>query len=188
MASNIQPQLIDITYPIAGQDNDTQGFRNNYQGIQTNFITAATEITNLQSNVGILQTNQYGNTNVATYLQSYTGTIDAGNINVSGNIQVGSNIHFTSSTITLANAVPTTIYAFGAATSVYLGSFGSNVAIGGNIITNQLTLTSVIQFANLTTTQINAVSSPQRGMTAYNYSTGNIQVYNGTKWANITLS
>jgi hypothetical protein len=25
-------------------------------------------------------------------------------------------------------------------------------------------------------------------MTVYNYTSGNIQVYNGTKWANITLS
>jgi hypothetical protein len=56
MASNINPTLIDITYPIAGQDNDTQGFRNNYQVIQTNFTTAATEITALQSNSISVQT------------------------------------------------------------------------------------------------------------------------------------
>jgi len=101
MASNINPATINITYPIAGQDNDTQGFRSNFQNIQTNFITAASEISALQGNV---------------------------------------------------------------------------------------TLTSAIQFANLTTTQVNAITPTAIGMTVYNYTTGNIQVYNGTKWANVTLS
>jgi hypothetical protein len=64
----------------------------------------------------------------------------------------------------------------------------SNVAIINSITANTMTLTSAIQFANLTTTQINSISSPQTGMTAYNFTTGNIQVYNGTKWANVVLS
>jgi len=50
MTSAITPGTIDSTFPIAGQDNDTQGFRNNYAAIKTNFTTAASEITNLQSN------------------------------------------------------------------------------------------------------------------------------------------
>ena len=54
--------------------------------------------------------------------------------------------------------------------------------------TGVLSVTSAIQFANLTTTQVNAISGPVRGMTVYNYTSGNIQVYNGTKWANIVLS
>jgi hypothetical protein len=62
-------------------------------------------------------------------------------------------------------------------------------ATGGNTnITGFLTVSSAIQFANLTTTQINAITPTNRGMTVYNYTTGNVQVYNGTKWANITLS
>ena len=51
-----------------------------------------------------------------------------------------------------------------------------------------LTTTGPIQYANLTTAQIANVTPLMRGMTVYNYNTGNIQVYNGTKWANITLS
>jgi len=62
--------------------------------------------------------------------------------------------------------------------------FGAN----GGIATTTLSLSSAIQFANLTTTQVNAISSPQSGMTVYNSTTGNVQVYNGTKWANVTLS
>jgi len=49
MASNINPTNIDTTYPIPGQDNDTQGFRTNFTVIHDNFITAGQEITALQS-------------------------------------------------------------------------------------------------------------------------------------------
>ncbi|CAB4129310.1 hypothetical protein UFOVP112_408 [uncultured Caudovirales phage] len=49
MASNINPTNIDITYPIAGQDNDTQGFRNNFTNIKNNLAVAKDEISNLQT-------------------------------------------------------------------------------------------------------------------------------------------
>jgi hypothetical protein len=130
MASLINPSNIDVTYPIAGQDNDTQGFRTNYQNIKNNFIVAAGEITAIQSNVATLQSQTYANTNVANYLPIYTGNLSA----------------------------------------------------------QHITLSSAIQFANLTTAQINSIFPTTTGMTVYNYNTGNIQVYNGTKWANITLS
>ena len=35
MASNINPNNIDGTYPVAGQDNDSQGFRTNFTNIKT---------------------------------------------------------------------------------------------------------------------------------------------------------
>ena len=49
MSSDINPNLIDITYPVAGQDNSTQGFRDNWSGIKENFEYAASEINDLQS-------------------------------------------------------------------------------------------------------------------------------------------
>ena len=49
--SSINPNNINILYPIAGQDNDTQGFRDNFRNIKNNLSTAATEITALQSSV-----------------------------------------------------------------------------------------------------------------------------------------
>jgi hypothetical protein len=49
MASNINPQNIDGAYPVAGQDNDSQGFRDNFTNTKTNFAYAAAEITDLQS-------------------------------------------------------------------------------------------------------------------------------------------
>lgn len=49
MASNINPNNIDGTYPVAGQDNNSQGFRDNFTNTKTNFQYAANEITELQS-------------------------------------------------------------------------------------------------------------------------------------------
>ena len=323
MASNINPYNIDTTYPIAGQDNDTQGFRTNYQSIQNNFVTAQAEITAIQSNIAAVQT---------TFLPTYTGVLTAGNIattngifwangtnyastiSTPGNISVGNvnangivaNVFYSNSpfgsvglntnpintfignTLTLFNNAsiygtmsvgqPLSITALNAniqfgsnvnnysqvnsqnknwgnmastdyvatpnnaasdsdtyidmgingsgyvGTGSYTASYandgylyvqGNTTTGGGNLMlatmnsankiflavggqtqanvavtisSTAVTLTSAIQFANLTTTQITAITSPTRGMTVYNYTTGNIQVYNGTKWANVTLS
>lgn len=61
MASNINPNNIDGTYPVAGQDNDSQGFRDNFTNIKTNFQIAEDEITDLQNNA-ILKTALAGTT------------------------------------------------------------------------------------------------------------------------------
>lgn len=50
MTSNINPNNIDGTYPVAGQDNNSQGFRDNFTNTKTNFQYAADEITDLQNN------------------------------------------------------------------------------------------------------------------------------------------
>lgn len=50
MASNISYSSIDETYPIAGRDNDSQGFRDNFAVIKNNFESAKGEIEDLQLN------------------------------------------------------------------------------------------------------------------------------------------
>ena len=50
MASNIVPGNIDATYPKAGQDNSSQGFRDNFTETKNNFTNAKTEIEDLQTN------------------------------------------------------------------------------------------------------------------------------------------
>ena len=50
MASNIVPGNIDGTYPKAGQDNSSQGFRDNFSETKNNFTNAKTEIEDLQTN------------------------------------------------------------------------------------------------------------------------------------------
>jgi hypothetical protein len=49
MTSQINPNNIDTAYPVAGQDNNTQGFRDNFTFIKNNFTAAASEITALQN-------------------------------------------------------------------------------------------------------------------------------------------
>ena len=50
MASSIDTSTIDANYPVAGIDNDSQGFRDNFNSIKTNITTAGAEITALQAN------------------------------------------------------------------------------------------------------------------------------------------
>lgn len=61
MASNINPTNIDGAYPIAGQDNDSQGFRDNFTNIKTNLTYAKNEIDDLQ-NKAILKSALVGGT------------------------------------------------------------------------------------------------------------------------------
>lgn len=49
--SNINPNNINDAYPVAGVDNDSQGFRDNFKNIKTNFAFAASELADLQSKV-----------------------------------------------------------------------------------------------------------------------------------------
>jgi len=49
MTSSINPQNIDANYPVAGVPNNTQGFRDNFTNIQTNFTYAKNEITDLEN-------------------------------------------------------------------------------------------------------------------------------------------
>ena len=51
MTSNINFAGINEQFPVAGQDNDTQVFRDNFDTIKTSFRTAQQEITDLQNNV-----------------------------------------------------------------------------------------------------------------------------------------
>jgi hypothetical protein len=57
MTSTINPNNIDTAYPVAGQDNNTQGFRDNFTFIKNNFANAASEITALQNTVVVKGTS-----------------------------------------------------------------------------------------------------------------------------------
>jgi hypothetical protein len=76
MTSNINPNNIDGTYPVAGQDNNSQGFRDNFTNTKTNFQYASDEITDLQSNA-ILKSALTGTTLDNDMLGSlvYNGTV-----------------------------------------------------------------------------------------------------------------
>ncbi len=61
MTSAIISASIDADYPVAGQDNDSQGFRDNFSIIKDGLATAAAEVTVLQSSTAKLNAdNDFG--------------------------------------------------------------------------------------------------------------------------------
>jgi hypothetical protein len=50
-SDNITPEQIDEEYPIAGQDNDSQGFRDNFAAIQSSLTATKTAVKDLESKV-----------------------------------------------------------------------------------------------------------------------------------------
>ena len=131
MASKINATNIDITYPVAGQDNDTQGFRTNFTNIRNNLNTAGLEISAIQANIAVLQGSQtyqfanlssssnvtIGTASYITILDGITGTIATANIFLpsSGALTNGQVVSLT------ANVAITTV-------TVYPGT---NTTIGG---------------------------------------------------------
>lgn len=73
MSSNINPNNIDGTYPIAGQDNDSQGFRTNFTNIKNNLVFAKSEIEDLQSKVVVKSALSGG-----TVDNNFAGTVLSG--------------------------------------------------------------------------------------------------------------
>ena len=63
MASKRVPGNIDGTFPIAGQDNSSQGFRDNFNAIKNNFTEAKTDIESLQTNKASLNASSDFNNN-----------------------------------------------------------------------------------------------------------------------------
>ena len=85
MSSNINPNNIDGTYPIAGQDNNSQGFRDNFTQTKVNFQYAASEITDLQNNAvlksaltgGTVDNNMGGTLLYDATMQDFAATVVA---------------------------------------------------------------------------------------------------------------
>lgn len=74
MASNIEFQTIDALFPVAGQDNNSQGFRDNFSIIKNSLQDASTEITDLQENVARKDKDNDFATNTLTRLNLDTFT------------------------------------------------------------------------------------------------------------------
>lgn len=64
--SNINYTGINTNFPIAGQDNDTQVFKDNWLLIQTGLNTAKTEITALEDNSAVVNAdNDFGSNKIS---------------------------------------------------------------------------------------------------------------------------
>jgi len=82
MTSQINPNNIDGNYPVAGVDNNSQGFRDNFTNTKTNFQYARNEIIDLQSKAvlkaaligGVLDNNMNDNLIYAAKIRDFSAT------------------------------------------------------------------------------------------------------------------
>ena len=102
MASNINSTDIDALYPVAGQDNDSQGFRDNFSTIKNSFATAATEITALQDKTaGVAATAIEENGSVVGgdwsgfYIQDANFRANVEEVYNIGNVSANQNVNWT---------------------------------------------------------------------------------------------
>jgi hypothetical protein len=83
VTSNINYASINENFPVAGEDNDTQVFRDNFDTIKGSFQTAKTEITDLQTNAARTDLDNDFNFNVvskAVFQNNYDKKFDGGSI------------------------------------------------------------------------------------------------------------
>jgi len=124
---------IDATYPVAGQDNNSQGFRDNFGAIKNGLAEASTEITALQQNAAFVNAaNNFGGNTItnAVYNQFYGTFIPLGTVssNQDINLQLGpvQSVYLSSNvTLTFRNW-PTASGAYGTV-RVFVFSDGSGV-------------------------------------------------------------
>ena len=112
--SAINTNGLNVNYPVPGVNNNTQGFRDNFATIKTNFNITATEITDLQ--------------NKAIVKSALTGTSvnnDMGNTLISNALTRG----FRASTNNLGNALVETVLVNVSAADVHYGSLAGNVTL-----------------------------------------------------------
>ena len=207
MTSQINPNNVDGTYPVAGQPNNTQGFRDNFTNIKTNFSYAETEITDLQNKAILksalsgttLDNNMADNLIYAVKLQdvSYTyvqNTASAGSISIdysAGQYQLISTtgpislsfanwpVSGTVGTVQIAINVTSTAHTLTLPASVTLGTTGIQGYSGG-VITFAATGTYQFEFSTSdggTTINIYDLNRP---LTAYTNPFGYITGGGGT--------
>jgi hypothetical protein len=163
MTSNINPNNIDGAYPVAGQDNNSQGFRDNFTNTSTNFQFAADEITDLQNN--------------AVLKSALTGTVL--NNNMLGSILSNAQLQDMSETVVALGTVSGTVtvnYALGSyqtlttngAVSLAFSNFSAAGTASSVVV--QVTVASTAHTLQIPT----AASVNNRGIQGLNTSTNTI--------------
>ena len=123
MASSIVPGNIDGTYPKAGQDNSSQGFRDNFNEIKNNFTEAKTEIEDLQTNKANLNASSDFTNNEVTRakFKNNSETIYAHGSVSSGSVTLNhGNGHYQTLTITADTTFAFTNFPSGAVGRIIL--------------------------------------------------------------------
>jgi len=193
MASNINANNIDGFYPVAGQDNDSQGFRDNFTNTRTNFQFAADEITDLQDKT-ILKAPLSGGGNIEVINNmagaplidfeardvSYTFE-NLGTVSGSQNINYALGSYQQLSTSGSVNLSFTNWPAVGIAGEV-------TVAVSVTSVAHTITLTSGSTWRNAVGVQGAAVSGTTAVITAPTTGVYRFTVYTNDGGATLTLS
>jgi predicted ribosome-associated RNA-binding protein Tma20 len=175
--STINTNGLNVNYPIPGENNSTQGFRDNFASIKTNLDTAGTEITDLQNKV-VLKAALNGsvlNNDMANTLISNASTRS-----------------FRATTYNLGNALSGTVLVNVAQADVQYGNVAGNVTLqfGSWAPTNtESAITLRLGFppgaGNTTSTAI--VTFPSQ-VVALNNNFGGTILENSANIANITIT
>jgi len=180
MASTITNLIntIDTGFPVAGQNNDSQGFRTNFNIIQSALLSTESEIETLQTDVAVLQANALNGPLFVTTSNHINATID---------LTVGSNIISTGSSFSTVisagggsgnvvmteNLISTTVLDYLAtnattATAVYLLSAnnispGATFSVGGNpyTVTSVGTDNSILMTPYMVISDVSTIISAQ---------------------------
>jgi uncharacterized protein involved in tellurium resistance len=112
--STINTNGINVNYPVPGENNSSQGFRDNFASIRTNLNTAANEITDLQTKVVVKQA--LANTSINN---------DMGNTLISNAATRG----FRATTYNLGNALSGTVLVNVQSGDVQYGTVAGNVTL-----------------------------------------------------------
>lgn len=168
MASSIVPGDIDGTFPTAGQDNSSQGFRDNFTSIKNNFTTAKNEITSLQDNTAVTNGATSFNDNVVSraVLKDTSETVYP-HTTVSGSITINhENGHY--QTLTTSGSITLAFTNFPASST--LGRIILDVTFASTAHT-LTTPAAVLHADNVTGTSGNTVTAPSTGRYLYEFMT-----------------
>lgn len=112
--STINTNGIDVNYPVPGQNNSTQGFRNNFNSIKQNLNIAGTEITDLQNRVVL-----------KSALANSTLNNDMANTLIAN----ASTLQFRATTYNLGNALANTVIVDCSLGDVQYGNLDGNIVL-----------------------------------------------------------
>jgi hypothetical protein len=179
MSSLINPTNIDITYPVAGQDNDTQGFRTNFTNIKNNFVQASLEITALQANTMPIQNGVFYGNVVTALISNPTSVTLSSNVNIVGNLttngaRIEAGYQYNAPTTNFSYTVNTNVYRFildptGAITNGAVTLPSANVDATVVRISSTQTVTNFQVLPNTGTTLVPSANITLTGGTGVEY-------------------
>jgi len=164
--------VVSATGNVRGGNINTAGLVSAAGNITGNYILG-----NGSQLTGIVPS--YGNSNVATYLLSYTGNISSGNISASGNITgayiLGNGSQLTGLPATYGNSN----------VAIYLPTYTGNLTAGNVAVTSALSTSTVSASGNITGAYILGNGSQLTGIVS-SYGNSNVASYLSTYTGNLT--